>query len=332
MAIDVADLGEFALIDRITARLPRGAAGVLVGPGDDAAVLAAPDGRVVATTDLLVAGRHFRAGWSTGYDVGRRAAAANLADIAAMGAVPTALLVGLAVPAGTEVAWVEALADGLRDEAAAAGAAVVGGDVTATDRLTVAVTALGDLRGAPPVLRSTARPGDVVVVAGRLGWAAVGLAVLRRADAALAARFAPFVAAFARPDPPYAAGPALAAAGATSLIDVSDGLAADLGHVATASGVRIEVSLASLHTELVSPALADALAAVGDPALVWTGGDDHALAGTVPAGAVGAARAGGAVVVGRVVTGSGVVDADTGRPLTGGHEHFRGEAPAERPA
>src|SRR5438045_1588359 len=116
----VARTGEFGLIARVTARLGTGPA-TLLGPGDDAAVVAAPDGRVVASTDVLVEGRHFRRDWSSARDVGHRAAAANLADIAAMGAVPTALLVALCVPPNLEVAWAEELADGLAAEANRAG-------------------------------------------------------------------------------------------------------------------------------------------------------------------------------------------------------------------
>ena len=157
------------------------------GPGDDAAVVAAPDGRVVATTDVLVAGVHFRLDWSTPEQVGRKAAAANLADIAAMGAVPTALLVGLAAPPDTPVATLTGLADGLWAEAAAVGAGLVGGDVVTSATLTLAVTALGSLEGRAPVTRSGARPGDVVALAGarRLGGrgargAAARLPVARR--------------------------------------------------------------------------------------------------------------------------------------------------------
>src|SRR5436190_4686302 len=172
----VARAGEFGLIARITARLDPGPA-CLLGPGDDAAVVAAPDRRVVATTDVLVEGRHFRRDWSTAADVGHRAAAANLADVAAMGGVPTALLVGLCAPADLEVAWAEELADGLADEAALAGAGIVGGDMSSAPVLVVSVTALGDLGGRDPVRREGARPGDVVALAGRVGYAAAGYTV-----------------------------------------------------------------------------------------------------------------------------------------------------------
>src|SRR3954464_5514250 len=214
--ISVSDEGEFGLIARILARLSDSSA--LLGPGDDAAVVAAHDGRVVASTDLLVEGTHFRRDWSSAYDVGRKAAAQNLADIAAMGAWPTALLVGLAAPADLPLEWVDGLADGLRDECALVDADVVGGDVSRSSVLTLAVTALGDLRGRQPVTRAGARPGDVVVVAGRLGYAAAGLALLSEghADAAMAD-------AHRRPQVAYAAALRLAEDGATAMIDVSDG-------------------------------------------------------------------------------------------------------------
>ncbi|WP_309229842.1 AIR synthase related protein [Blastococcus sp. TML/M2B] len=197
----VGAVGEFGVIARVVAR-----AGVArlaeVGPGDDAAVVSAPDARVVATTDVLVEGRHFRRDWSSGEDIGRKAAAANLADVAAMGATATALLVGLACPAETPTAWLEEVAAGLAAECAPLGAAVVGGDTVASapgsGAVVLSVTALGDLAGRSPVLRSGARDGDVVALAGRLGWSACGLAVLRRGfSSPLAA-----VAAHRRPAPP----------------------------------------------------------------------------------------------------------------------------------
>ncbi len=260
----------------MTARLPLGAA-TLVGPGDDAAVVSAGDGRVVATTDLLVDGQHFRRDWSTPYDVGRKAAAQNLADVAAMGAMPTALLIGLATPADLPAFWAERFADGLADECGVVGAGVVGGDVVRSELLVVAVTALGDLQGRAPILRSGARVGDVVAVAGRLGWSAAGLAALRKGFRTPRA----VVDAHRRPQPPYAAGPAAAIAGANAMIDVSDGLVADLGHVATASRVAISIARASL---VVPDALAEVASALGVDPFDWVlaGGEDHALAGCFP--------------------------------------------------
>lgn len=290
------DVGEFGLIAAVTARLPQSSA-VLLGPGDDAAVLAAPDGRVVATTDVLVEGVHFRRDWSSGYDVGRKAAAANLADVAAMGGTATALLVGLACPPDLPLAWALELADGLRDEALLVGAVIVGGDTVTADQVVVAVTALGSLEG-PPVTRSGAQVGDSVVLAGRPGLSAAGLRLLQQGITD-----GPLVEAHRRPTPPYALGPALARAGATAMCDVSDGLVADLGHLARASGVGFDLS-----PEL----LADPDVSLQD---VLTGGEDHALVATVR-GPVPA----GCRLIGYVVEGSEVLVG--GRPVVGGWEHF----------
>jgi thiamine-monophosphate kinase len=294
----VAELGELALVEAITARL--GAPGTaLLGPGDDAAVLAAPDGRVVATTDVLVEGRHFKRDWSTARDVGARAAGANLADVAAMGAVATGLLVALAVPADREVDWVLGLADGLAEEAATAGTQVVGGDVVRSDLTSVSVTALGSLEGRAPVTRSGAQPGDLVAVSGRLGWAAAGLAVLSRGFRSPRA----LVDAYRRPAPPYAEGPRAAALGATAMVDVSDGLVADLGHVARASGVAVALTTDAFH---VPQEFRDTARALNADPLHWLlgGGDDHALAATFPAD-VDLPMAWS--VVGRVEAGEGVI-------------------------
>ncbi len=163
----LASTGEFGLIARVTARLGT-AATTLLGPGDDAALIRVPDGRMLASTDVLVEGRHFRCDWASATDIGHRAAAANLADIAAMGGTATALLVGLCVPPDLDPRWAEQLADGLAEEAARVGAAVVGGDMSASSVITIAVTALGDLAGRSPVLRSGAQPGDIVAMAGRV--------------------------------------------------------------------------------------------------------------------------------------------------------------------
>src|SRR5215218_7890817 len=155
-------VGEFGVIGRVLAQAGTARA-TQVGPGDDAAVLRTPDGRVVATTDVLVEGRHFRRDWSSAEDIGHKAAAANLADVAAMGGVATALLVGLACPPNTQTSWLEGVAAGLAAECAPLGAAVVGGDTVAaaadSGSVVISVTALGDLGGRTPVLRSGARPG-----------------------------------------------------------------------------------------------------------------------------------------------------------------------------
>ena len=272
----VGELGEFGLIRELTSRLAPTPA-VDLGPGDDAAVVKAPDGRVVATTDVLIEGRHFRRDWSTAYDVGRKSAAQNLADIAAMGAVPTAILLGFVAPADLPATWATELMDGLRDECQVAGAAVVGGDVVRGDTVTLAITALGDLQGRRPVVRSGAQVGDVVAVTGWLGWSAAGLTVLQRGFRSPRA----FVEAHRRPEPPYHAGPAAADLGATAMVDVSDGLVADLGHVAAASGVDIDLRAADFD---VPVQMADIGQAVGVDPLLWvlSGGEDHAIVATFP--------------------------------------------------
>jgi thiamine-monophosphate kinase len=314
MSEKLADLGEFGLIAAITARLPQGS-GVIVGPGDDAAVLATADGRVVVTTDLLVENRHFRRDWSSADDIGHKAAAQNLADVAAMGAVPTGLVVGLGAPADLPTAWALGFADGLREECDPLGVSVVGGDVVRSDLVVVAMTALGDLRGRAPVTRAGARPGDVVAVCGRLGWAEAGFRVLSRGFRSPRV----LVEAHRRPAVPYRAGPQAAELGATAMCDVSDGLLADVGHVAQASGVALDIDSGAFD---VPAPIRDAAAAIGAKPLDWilTGGDDNALAATFPAGVPLPEPW---RVVGRVSAGEGVtVD---GEPYEGdpGHAHFR---------
>ncbi len=276
----VGDLSEGTILRRILDGLAPSRAEV--GPGDDAAVLAAPDGRVVATVDTLVHGPDFRLAWSSAFDLGWKAAAVNLADVAAMGARPTALLVALAMPDATRLSFVEGLAAGLRaacDELAP-GCAVEGGDLTVSDTLTIAVTALGSLEGRAAVRRSGARPGDVVAVAGDLGRAARGLGVLfsRFTDAAgrpvavdpgiLTPAERADLAVQLRPSPPLERGRAAALAGATAMMDVSDGLVLDASRLAAASGVCV---------------LLDSAALGADPASALTGGEDHALLATFPA-------------------------------------------------
>ncbi len=306
------DVGEFGLIAAVVERFPSSPS-VVVGPGDDAAVVLAPDGRVVATTDVLVEGVHFRLDWSSAYDVGRKAAAANLADVAAMGGTATSLLVGLAGPPDLPVAWATELADGLRDEADLVGAVVVGGDTVSSERIVVSVTALGDLAGRAPVLRSGAQPGDRVVLAGRLGWSAAGLALLRHGDVPIEA----LVRAHLQPTPPYAMGPELAAMGATSMCDVSDGLVADLGHLARASGVHIDVESRRFARD---PLLGRAARVVGVHPLdlILTGGEDHALVATLPPGAQ---LPDGVTRIGLVRPGAGVRVIGW-KPAATGFDHF----------
>lgn len=310
----LSDLGEFGLIAELTQRFGQSSA-VVVGPGDDAAAL--KTGAVtIVSMDLLVQDRHFRLDWSSAADIGHKAAAANLSDVNAMGGHPTALVVGLAAPASLEVAWAVELADAMAEEAASVGASIIGGDLTQADRITIAITALGECPDGP-VLRSGARPGDVVAHAGRQGWADAGYAVLARGFKSPRA----VVDAHRRPAPPYGAGAQAALVGATAMIDVSDGLLQDLGHIAEASGVAIDLDSAGF--EVPEPVQAVGAALGVDPMrLVLTGGDDYGLLATFPPDVAlpDAWRA-----VGRVLDEGdpGVVTVD-GQPYedASGHRHF----------
>jgi len=324
------DVGEFGLIARVQARLPLTSPDTLVPAGDDAAVLAAPDGRLAISTDVLLEGRHFRRDWSGPRDVGHKAAAQNFSDIAAMGGVPTSLLLSMVLPGDLPVAWVEEFAEGVAAECAPLGAIVAGGDMVRGDLITISVTVLGTLEGRAPVLRSGARPGDTVAVAGRLGWSAAGLELLLSGQdshgevgdgAAQAAGGAPgagfatsavpqpadYLIAHRRPSPPYAAGPQAARAGATAMLDVSDGLLADLKHLAVASGVAVDVD-STLLVATPGPRLDQIL----------TGGEDHALVATFTAGVPEGWRA-----IGTVYEGAASVTVD-GKPWEGpgGFSHF----------
>jgi thiamine-monophosphate kinase len=337
----VAALGEFGLIAALSGWLrgispadPR----TLVGIGDDAAVLAAPDGRVVASTDFLLEGRHFRREWSSAADVGHKAAARSLIDVAAMGAVPTGLLVALAAPPDLPVTWARELTEGLAAECARAGTTVIGGDTASAGSVLLATTVLGDLAGRAPVLRSGAAPGDLVAVTGPLGHAAAGLALLEAVHTvsppAPPAWAGSLVAAHRRPQPPYDAGPQAADLGATAMIDISDGLLADLGHIASASGVLIDLSSDRLSPGAGLQAAARALhpffgrtergsGPAHAQALAWvlTGGEDHALAATFSPGTALPPRW---TTIGQVREGQGVVV--DGQPWAGsaGWDHFRG--------
>ncbi|MGX5696199.1 thiamine-phosphate kinase [Agromyces soli] len=296
----IGELGEDRVLARVLPRLVSGDA-ALLGPGDDAAVIAAPDGRFVVTTDLMVHGPDFRLAWSTPYELGWKAAATNLTDVAAMGARPTALTVAIAAPPALGVDVLEGIADGLREGLAelAPGAGVVGGDLSASAVLTIAVTAFGDLEGRAPVLRSGARVGDVLAHAGVRGEAARGLALLfaegrdasGEPDVALAQavrdRHPALVSAQLAPRPPVAAGVIAAVAGATAMLDVSDGLARDARRIAAASGVGLDFDAAALGD---------------DVRLALAGAEDHGLLATFPPGAAVPAPF---EPVGRVVDGPG---------------------------
>jgi thiamine-monophosphate kinase len=328
-------LSESALIRSVRERAA-GGDGVRVGIGDDCAVLTPTPGAVlVATTDLLLEGVHFRRRWAEPADIGWKALAVNLSDIAAMGGRPRWALVALACPRSTTLDEIDAFYAGALALGREHGVALVGGDTSSSPAgWLVNATALGETTRRP-LLRSGARPGDVVAVTGALGQAAAGLAVLERprAPARLPAdALADVTAAHLRPRPRVAEGQWLAAAeGVTAMIDLSDGLATDLGHIAAESGVSARVDVERLPISPATRAVAHELA--GD-ALAWAtgGGEDYELLLTCAPTAFAGLRDGlerstGARLspIGEVGTGSGVTFRDArGRPrATGpGFEHF----------
>lgn len=295
--------------------------GLVVPPGDDAAVLETGP-RTIATTDTVVLGRDWVDEWSSGADIGHKVVVQNLADVAAMGGTPTGVLVTLVADPTTSIDWVLDHARGVAEACRAAGVGVLGGDLSSAPAgvVMVSVTALGTLEG-EPVLRSGARPGDVLAVNGTLGLAAAGLLLLR---AGTPSRHPDAVAHQRRPSTPLRAGVEAALAGASAMLDISDGLVRDGGRIARASGVVIDVDPAALADDL------DALTpAVGRDAArdcVLAGGEEHSLLATFPPGrmprgwrALGEVRATGAGESPRMLVGGQTVHHT-------GWDHFRPES------
>jgi thiamine-monophosphate kinase len=283
--LSLAELGEIESLRRTVKRLKQGEHAI-VGSGDDAAVVAATDSFLVST-DTLVENHDFKLAWSTGFDLGFKSVASNLADIAAMGATPTVLVVAMVVPKTTKISWLEAFADGLQSacDQLSPGAAIVGGDLASGEQVVISVTVHGQLDGLTPVLRSGAKVGDVVAVCGPLGKAACGLALLQSGNQDLVRSYDDWVLAQLRPAPPIEQGLIANQAGATAMLDVSDGLIKDLGRIAKASNVSIEIErsqLAGYEAMLDLPAQG-----LGVEPISWVlqGGEDHSLLATFPANA-----------------------------------------------
>jgi len=281
-ALTLAELGERALIERVRRRPGLPAEGVLVGIGDDTAVCTWPGGELLLTTDTLVEDVHFRRSTATLRDVGAKALAVNLSDVAAMGGEPRYILLALAVPPTCPVSDVDDFYTGLGEMAARHGVALVGGDTCASpDRIVVTVALVGRVEGSP-LRRSGARPGDAIVVTGSLGAAAAGLALLERGPLEPPADVpAEVIDAVLRahrvPTPRVAEGRLIRASGlATAMIDLSDGLATDLGHIAAESGVGAEDRLATLPIGEATRRVAWAL---GEEPTAWavSGGEDYEL-------------------------------------------------------
>lgn len=275
----VADVGELGVLEAILREIEPARADV--GPGDDAAVLPPSDGRTVVTTDSMVLDLDWRDDWSSAFDVGVKVIAQNIADVVAMGARPTGVVVALAAEEATRVGWLEELTRGMADELRRAGTGFLGGDLSGAREgsVSITVTALGDLpAGREPLLRSAARAGDLVVLSDRVGRSHAGLLTLlgetTPADPDAAAEC---VAWHRAPRPRYAGEEAITF-GARCALDVSDGLTLDASRIATASGVRIDFSRGAL-AEMARPLEG----VVGERALecVLRGGEEHALLATV---------------------------------------------------
>ncbi len=273
------EMGEFPLIALMTRQLVMPPA-VSVGPGDDGAVFLV-NGSAVVSVDVLIEGVHFRRDWSSATEIGRKAIAVNVADLEAMGAIPLVVVIGFAAPGDLPVQWAREFMTGVREEADRAGVTLVGGDTSAARDISISATVIGQTGGVPVVSRSGAHAGQVVAFRGRLGYAAAGLAALGRGFRSPRAA----VDAQRCPQPPYGAGHQAAQAGATAMIDVSDGLLADLGHIVRASDVAIDLD--SGRFVIPDPVQAVAAATGRNPLeFVLTGGEDHALVATFELGAV----------------------------------------------
>lgn len=279
----LAALGENESLRRTIGALVAGE-NALVGPGDDAAVVSVSGSSFVVTTDTMIEDHDFRLDWSTGFDLGFKAVASNVADVAAMGAVPIALTVAIALPGSTDIKFLEDFAAGLNAgiQELAPGASVVGGDLASSDKVFISVTAHGDLQGLQPVLRSGAQVGNIVAVAGTLGRAAAGLALLQ-SDSDAKSAFDDLVNIQLRPQPPITAGVIANKAGATSMLDISDGLAKDASRIAKASGVTIQIDTSALDGFKAVLELAAMRLEVDPSNWVIFGGEDHSLLATFPA-------------------------------------------------
>lgn len=322
---------ESILIERVLARLGRDP-GVEVGPGDDAAVFR-PEGRQVVSVDAAVEGIHFPEGPIEPSAIVAKAIGAALSDLAAMGASARQVLVALGLPPGRSPDFSLGLADGIVEVAGKLGVGLLGGDVVASPTLFLSVTAIGEIEdGLDPVTRSGAVPGDLVAVSGTVGGAAAGLALALEgvSPGEEPARSAAdrMTTRYLRPEPRLALGPALGRAGVTAMIDLSDGLVRDLGHLARLSGVGIEVEARDLPVEEGIGEIAPLVGReVTDIALV--GGEDYELAFSFPESAGEAVLAAGAgagipiTVIGRVLEGSGLQVLVDGEPaaLPQGFEH-----------
>jgi thiamine-monophosphate kinase len=331
------ELSEDELVRAVARLLSGGEPGVVVGPGDDAAIVEAGAGQLVLTTDLLAEGVHFERGAISARDLGAKAIAVNVSDVAAMAASPRYALVAIGAPGDLDAAWVVELVGGMRDACAEYALALVGGDTNRADLVVVSVAVVGEVVPGRAVLRSGARAGDRIVVTGSLGAAAGGLALSRAASGRAAGALSQpwgraLIEALERPVARVGEAHVLARAGATAMMDLSDGLSTDLSRLCDASGVGARVALGAVPVADSLSSGADMLE-VDARALALSGGEDYELLATLPGDAVEAARAdlrAGFGVdlseIGEIVEGSTVVavDADgrTALLAPSGWDHF----------
>ena len=280
----LATLGENEALRRTVSRLKK-SENTIVGSGDDGAVVSTSNNRFVVTTDTMIEGNDFKTEWSTAFDLGWKAVATNISDVAAMGAKPTALVVALAVPKETEITWLELFADGLQAAVThfCPTAEIVGGDLAQAEQIVIAVTAHGDLEGREPILRTGAKPGDILAVSGTLGQAACGLSLLQSGNQDAISAYDDWVNVQKRPMPPIQSG--IDAVNATSMLDVSDGLAKDAARIAKASGVKLTINKQALDGYCAR--LDDVADRLELKSIDWVlfGGEDHSLLATFPEGA-----------------------------------------------
>lgn len=288
-----------------------------VGIGDDGAVLARPDSPIVACADMAVEGIHFKREWSTPREIGAKITAANLADVYAMGARPTYLLVTASLPADFGISDLEELALGIHSEATKVNAIVVGGDLSSGSHLTISITALGEFaRGAAVIRRNGARVGDVLVVNELPGKSAAGLTAL---NTGLTHVGSEFIAHHKKPNVDYSAAQTFAALPVNSMIDISDGLLSEARHIANASGVAIEIDSALLQNSPEFSLLESTAKELGVDVWDWilTGGEDHLFLATTEH-----TPPTGCLVIGKVVEGSGVHLHGVSLRSNFGYSHF----------
>ncbi len=326
----VSELGEAALVERIIARLGTPPPGQ-TWSGDDAAVIAAPGKTLLFTTDTLVSGVDFDLSYCTGADVGWKALVSSISDVAAMGGEPACAVVSLALSPQTELSVIDGVLDGLIESGARYGTDIVGGDISAGSELVVTVALLGSTPGRV-ITRGRASPGDVICVTGTLGGSAAGLRILQ-SGAPRTGMAERFVKRHLRPKARVDEGRKLAELGASSMLDISDGLVMDMSRLMDASGTGCIIESTSIPIEPGLDTLAEMIAGLDPFDLAVMGGEDFELLFTMPPRAMFDAEteistfAAPVTPIGTVTVGEGgrrLGDSDLERWKEGAWEHLRG--------